>query len=164
MWCVQFDYSFTKIIFFRHSSTLNSTLLNAHGISFRPVQHCRSIFLNRALGTTIVKLSLLWTTLIFSILYKYCISRNFRGKIFMRIWLGHTFRKFLFSRLSKYLKLSKRELKTCIEYMKTLRVSLPLSPNNHYRHTSSMKSLLEMALRPISLILQVGNKHTVLHH
>ena len=32
---------------------------------------------------------------------KYCISRNFRGKIFSRIWLRHTFREFLFSRLSK---------------------------------------------------------------
>ena len=31
----------------------------------------------------------------------YCISRNFRGKIFLRIWLTQTFRKFLFSRLSK---------------------------------------------------------------
>ena len=32
---------------------------------------------------------------------KYCISRNFRGKIFSRIWLKQTFREFLFSRLSK---------------------------------------------------------------
>ena len=32
---------------------------------------------------------------------KYCTSRNFRGKIFSRIWLRQTFREFLFSRLSK---------------------------------------------------------------
>ena len=42
-------------------------------------------------------------------------------------------------------------------------VSLPLSPNNHHRHTSSMKSSLEMALRPVSFNLQVRNIH-VLHH
>ena len=42
-------------------------------------------------------------------------------------------------------------------------VSLPLSTNNHYRHTLSMKSSLELALRPVSFILQVRNIH-VLHH
>ena len=31
----------------------------------------------------------------------YCISRNFHRKLFSRIWLGHTFASFLFSRLSK---------------------------------------------------------------
>ena len=31
----------------------------------------------------------------------YCISRNFREKIFSRIWLKQTFCKFLYSRLSK---------------------------------------------------------------
>ena len=41
-------------------------------------------------------------------------------------------------------------------------VNLPLSPNKHHRHTSSMKSLLEMALRPISFNLQVGNIHYII--
>ena len=38
-----------------------------------------------------------------------------------------------------------------------------MSPNNHHRHTSSMKSSLEMALRLISFNLQVRNIH-VLHY
>ena len=42
-------------------------------------------------------------------LAKYCISGNFRGKIFPRIWLRQTFREFLFSRLSKGI-----ELQTCM--------------------------------------------------
>ena len=40
-------------------------------------------------------------TIAYEALIMYSISRNFRGKIFSRIWLRQTFREFLFSRLSK---------------------------------------------------------------
>ena len=84
----------------------------------------------------------------------YCISRNFRRKTFSQIWLRQTFREFLFSQLSKGVA----NLHRVDQW-----VSLPLSPNNHHRHTSSMKRSLEMALRPVSFNLQVRNIH-VLHH
>ena len=64
----------------------------------------------------------------------YCISRNFRGKIFSGIWLKQTFRESLFLQLFK---------RSCNLHIVDHRVSLSMLPNNYYWHFR-MKSPLEM--------------------